>query len=247
MAAKRKALSSAYLPQIIFAEDETGVTVKAGRHRAHFPAGIELSGHSDKRTARERADEHAEFLLRSYGRDRPSYRFKYGQKGADNAEKYNERRAIAYAEWLAQRDGLTIPNEYKIKTRADWSGFYSATKTRKQTRSWSGTTEHAIYCKRIRAVEWGIESQVEHYNHRKDGRRGAWAYNEVKFEVLLRIEIPNWDFEPDEPVEEIITEDLTLAPVSPAIRIPARFLATSCLVAANDPLPVAPSCAIGVA
>jgi hypothetical protein len=239
MAAKRKALP---LPQIISEEDETGVTVMAGRHRARFPAGIELSRYSDKRPARERADEHSELLLRSFKGGRLSTRFKYSQKGAASADEYNERRAKEYARWLMKRDGIEMPTYGAGKCRVVWSGFYSATKTR-NVHHWDGNQIHQAYIRRIEAVEWGREE--EQYNERKNGRRGAWTHN--KWICELRINIPNWDFEPAEPVEEIIADEMPLARVAPAFRIPARFLATSCLVAANDPLPAAPSCAIRVA
>lgn len=59
-----------------------------------------------------------------------------------------------------------------------------------------------IHCRRVQAVEWGHDEEV--YNTRKDGRQGAYIY--TKFVAELRIEIPNWDFDPRQPVEEIDLE-----------------------------------------
>lgn len=112
----------------------------------------------------------------------------------DRDRKIDERRAKQYALWLAQRDGLAIPCG---ECRVEWAGIYSTTQTRK-VRSWNGVRTQAAYLPRIRAVEWGRMQPC--YNTRKDGRRGAWTHDE--FVAYLRIEIPHWDFEPTEPVEE---------------------------------------------
>lgn len=112
---------------------------------------------------------------------------------------YNAAQAVKYALWLAARDGVVIPAG--LTRRVVWSGIYSATKTR-NVHHWNGTQTQAAYLKRVRAVEWGREHEV--YNTRKDGKRGAWLYNEFRAE--LTIEIPNWDWEPKEPVEEIELE-----------------------------------------
>lgn len=130
-------------------------------------------------------------------------------RGDATADAYNERRAIDYAAWLANRDGLAVPAERNIKKRCDWSGIYSEVKTR-TGRHWDGNRftmkAQATYIKRIRAVEWGTESKEEVYNTRKDGRRGAWLHNITHFEVMLRVEIPHWDFEHPEPVEELLEQ-----------------------------------------
>ena len=102
-------------------------------------------------------------------------------------KSYNEGRAIAYAEWIAKRDGIQISNG---KIRCAWSGFYSAWSKRNQ-RFYGGAKEVELYCHRICAVEWGHEEEV--YNVRKDGRRGAWSHNQWVAES--RIDIPHWDFE----------------------------------------------------
>ena len=123
------------------------------------------------------------------------YRWHYDPRGSIDADAYNEKLARRYVEWLAERDGIKIPN--CPKSRVVWSGFYSASKKRKHKR-WSGEiVEQEAYCKRIQAIEWGRDE--ERYNTRKDGRRGAWSHNE--FMPDLRIEIPHWDFEP------IVTEE----------------------------------------
>lgn len=122
------------------------------------------------------------------------------------AEEYNARRAVQYAEWLAERDGLAVPAERNIKARCDWTGIYSKARTR-NSRRWDGSlSEQPAYLKRVRAVEWGTEWKEEVYNTRKDGKRGAWSHNLMHFDVLLRVEIPNWDFEHPEPVEELLEQ-----------------------------------------
>lgn len=113
-----------------------------------------------------------------------------------------ERKAQEYARWLAQRDGITLPSGL---IRVEW-GHHTSTWRRKNQHFWNGTREVAATERRIRAVEWGREVAV--YNERKDRRRGAWLYN--RFDVDVRIEIPNWDFDPPPPVEEII-EDAAIA------------------------------------
>jgi hypothetical protein len=125
--------------------------------------------------------------LAKYGMTRETYEAK--RQGGMDSKRYNEVRAIAYAKWLAERDGIELP---KMECRVVWSGFVSGSKTRKRTR-WDGSVEvNKAWCNRISAVEWGREHEV--YNTLKNGRRGAWLYNEFRAE--LTIEIPHWDFEP---------------------------------------------------
>lgn len=124
-----------------------------------------------------------------------------GFKASGTADEYNAGRARAYAEWLARRDGITIPKG--LKCRVEWSVFYHPTKKR-LAKGWNGPVEREVYCKRIQAVTWGREEQ--RYNSRKEGRRAAYSY--TVFVEELRIEIPNWDWCPAEPVE---TLDLELA------------------------------------
>ncbi len=121
-----------------------------------------------------------------------SYRWRYTASGT--ADEYNEKLASRYVQYLAARDGLKIPS---LKSRVVWSGFYSAWRTR-NVRSYSGASNQPVYCRRVQAIEWGHEE--ERYNERKDGRRGAWTHNE--FVPEFRIDIPHWDFEHPEPVEE---------------------------------------------
>lgn len=118
-----------------------------------------------------------------------------------DATQYNAAQALKYARWLAARDGVTIPAG--LKSKVVWSGVTSATKTR-NVHHWNGTRTQAAYLKRVQAVAWGRDHEV--YNTRKDGRRGAWLYNEFRAE--LTIEIPNWDWEPTEPVEQFELEEL---------------------------------------
>ena len=102
-------------------------------------------------------------------------------------DAYNEERAIAYAKWLAVRDGITIPKGYDSKTRIDWSGVY----------------EGRTYRKRIRAVEWGNRWTEEIYNTRKDGRRGAYSHTVEHFDAKLRVEIPHWAWLPAAPAHTV--------------------------------------------
>ena len=142
----------------------------------------------------------------------------------ESADRMNERHAIEYARWLAGRDGISIPQD--AAPRVDWS----------EVRELTGKSR-----KRARAVEFGRDV-TERTGH------GRNAYTSHRWDVAVRIEIPNWDFVPAEPVEEII-QDLAPVPVAPSFRIPARFLGSSCLapVPANDRRSVAPSCIIRVA
>lgn len=116
-------------------------------------------------------------------RHKLNYKWHYSQRGGLDNESYVKRCAIAYAEWLAARDGLQVPMGNSVKPRVDY-GLCVNVKGK--------------YASRPRAVEWGTE----------DGRRGAWSYTERRFEVLLRVEIPHWDWSPAEPVEETIREEI---------------------------------------
>jgi hypothetical protein len=140
--------------------------------------------------------------------DRKKYRVRHriipaytDVRNADEKRRADEKTAEAYARWLAARDGIALPTGCKV--RVEWSGVYSKFKTR-NVHHWSGTKTQEAYLKRIRAVSWGKDHEV--FNTRKDGRRGAWLYNEFRAE--LTIEIPHWDFEPAPPIEEIISEGI---------------------------------------
>jgi hypothetical protein len=98
--------------------------------------------------------------------------------------------AIAYAMWLAKRDGITIPTDCE-KPRAVWSGV-----NKLRGSKW-------IFERRIRAVSWGHEKDV--YNTRKNGKRGAFLYR--AFEAELTIELPHWDWQPEVFDESVILED----------------------------------------
>ena len=114
-----------------------------------------------------------------------------------SSNQYTEKLALRYVQWLAQRDGLTIPS--RLKSRCVWSGFTSKYKTRTiGAREWREARTQEAYCRRVQAVEWGREE--ERYATRKDGLRGAWTHNEWVAE--FRIDIPHWDFEHPEPVDE---------------------------------------------
>lgn len=161
--------------------------MEPGNHYTHGPL-------PRKRWVKEKTDKRCKL----------AYRWHYSQRGGEDDAAFNERRAIAYAQWLAARDGLTIPTDRGIKAKCHWDGIYSAIRKRK-SRRWDGSvSEQAAYLKRIRAVEWGTERKEEVYNTLKTGKRGAWLYNITHFDVQLRVEIPHWDWEPAEPQEELL-------------------------------------------
>jgi hypothetical protein len=114
--------------------------------------------------------------------DRVKYKTPSVNRKVGTSEEYNASRAIAYATWLAQRDGIELPKGYRIKARVDWSGVY----------------EGNTYRRRVQGVEWGTEYKEEKYNTRKNGRRGAYTHTVTNFDVALRIEIPNWNWMPTE-------------------------------------------------
>ena len=112
------------------------------------------------------------------------------------SDAFYRQQAIEYARWLAARDGVALPGRGEI--RVDWSAVESKTRKHKRT-GWDGVTrEFPIMERRIRSVSWGWEEP--RYFQRKDGRQGAWLHNE--FVAAVTIEIPNWDWQPDKPVEE---------------------------------------------
>jgi hypothetical protein len=101
-----------------------------------------------------------------------------------------EQAAIAYARWLAARDGIALPTS---RPRVEWSSVFNP-ETNKNER-------------RIRAVSWGREESV--FNTRKDGRRGAWSHN--AFVADVTVVIPNWSWQP-----QVFDETPALVPVSHA-------------------------------
>jgi hypothetical protein len=103
-----------------------------------------------------------------------------------------EQAAIAYARWLAARDGIALPTS---RPRVEWSGVNTLRGSK-----W-------IFERRIRAVSWGREESV--FNKRKDGRRGAWSHN--AFVADVTVPIPNWDWAP-----QVFDETPALVPVSHA-------------------------------
>lgn len=105
-------------------------------------------------------------------------------------DKACERRAILYAEWLARRDGITLPE--LTTRRAIWSGVPSAMRSR---------GGRPIHERRIYAISFGREEDL--YRIKKNGKRGArlgktWAEES-------RFDLPNWDFNPVLPVDEAAT------------------------------------------
>ncbi|PDT77196.1 hypothetical protein [Bradyrhizobium sp. C9] len=142
--------------------------------------------------------------------------------GGVSADDLNERHAIEYARWLARRDNADIP-----------SGTSPLI-------IWDGVTDAAgKWRKRARAVEFGTRRTT----HTGYGRNACTTHH---WDVAARIEIPHWDWQPAEPVEEITPEAVPV-PVAPSFKIPGRILRTSCLVPVLARVPVAPSCAIRLA
>jgi len=133
------------------------------------------------------------------------YKLKYKTRiihhSIETTDKYNERRAIEYAKWLAQRDGITIPDESVVQ--AEWTWFVSSYyKTRR--RFWNGTREVKKSTKRIKAVQWG-HNEIRHYN-RTDRHSSIYT----QFVADLTIPIPHWDFEhpPIDGIDTNISEDI---------------------------------------
>ena len=165
-------------------------------------------------------------------RHKLGYRFKYSRTaGTETADEMNERHAIEYARWLARRDGIEIPPG--TVARADWSGVTDAA---------------GKWRRRVEAVEFGRVREEWKIVGTGRSRRGEttkhWA-------CASRIEIPSWDWQPAEPVEEILPLDPVRDPapvVAPTFRVPARLLATTafnCVLPSRRP--VAPSCVIRLA
>jgi len=112
----------------------------------------------------------------------------------------SERHAYEYAAWLCQRDGREVPKGLH-HSRIVWGSVEIGTHTRK--RRWGGTQEISVTHARVQAIEWGHMREV--HNERKDGKQGAWLYNE--FVPEFRVDFPNWDFNPAEPQEEIVDDE----------------------------------------
>jgi len=117
----------------------------------------------------------------------------------DTARKIDERRAHEYAEWLCRRDGREIPD--CRTSRCVWNSVEIGEHQRK--RRWGGSQTVIVSSHRIQAVEYGHMREV--HNTRKDGKQGAWLYNE--FVAEFRVDLPNWDFNPTEPQEEIVDDE----------------------------------------
>ena len=134
----------------------------------------------------------------------PKYKTTYPAERRTDAEW--EETALTYARWLAAKRGIEVPQAglrgprsygYSMPTGVtyacvQWADVYEG-RTRKRTRKWSGEVVYVqIATRRIRAVQWGYERGV--YNTRKNGKQGAWLYNE--FVPELEIELPHWDWVP---------------------------------------------------
>jgi hypothetical protein len=94
--------------------------------------------------------------------------------GRASVKEYTAERAEIYARWLAQRDGVAIPNDYD-KVAAVWSSVGVPGKPRPEPR--------------VCAVTW-----TKHEWSARDGHTTT---------ELLRIAIPNWDWVPFMTEEQI--------------------------------------------
>lgn len=113
-----------------------------------------------------------------------SYKWRYPAEDSFARQERNRRQAIAYAQWLARRDGLAIPAQGTPELIT--SGVYVGRR----------------YEKRVKAVEWRTEERVPQYAPGKRGRR--WTHDEVVRNTHLRIDFPNWNWVPADPVEETL-------------------------------------------
>ncbi len=110
----------------------------------------------------------------------------------DDYRTIDESRGLAYARWLAQRDGTKLPTTGKIQY--EWDSVDSRTQFRTHYGRSSPRQEH-----RLRAIRWGRDEKV--YATRKDGKRGAFLYKQ--FVTDFRFELPHWDWNPEVPREEM--------------------------------------------
>lgn len=125
------------------------------------------------------------------GKPRRSYRW-HPDRWRDHSDEGWLDKALAYVHWLAKRDGVTLPeitSYHRVKVKAIWSYVFS--------KAVKGPQGQPVRERRIMAVAWGHEEKV--YYQRKDGKRGAHLGTE--FVEEYRFPLPNWDFNPDGPVE----------------------------------------------
>lgn len=98
------------------------------------------------------------------------------------AKEYNTWQAVAYAEWLAERDGVSIPKDCKVS--AVWGQVSVPGKAKPEAR--------------VRAVEWASNG----HQPRGEYVKRKWVMPDyVEGKVELTINIPHWDWVPSEPVE----------------------------------------------
>ena len=111
--------------------------------------------------------------------------------GAGNPVK---TRAIAYALWLARRDGINLT---AVKaSRLVETSIVDGTITRRQP-TWAGVREVPRLVNRCKAVEF-----LDYDNHGRSpiyysGGRAKHDPNYVEPSIIARIEIPNWDYVPN--------------------------------------------------
>lgn len=103
----------------------------------------------------------------------------------ESNDAYNMQLAIKYIEWMqATGRAPQRPNGCGTVTRAIWEHV-----------DIGGAKWYEGH--RVRAIKWGHMQDV--YTTRKDGRRGAFLYQE--FVEEFRVEIPHWNFV-HPPIEE---------------------------------------------
>lgn len=152
-----------------------------------------------------------------------SYRWHYKPLVGDAAKELNEWHAVEYVNWIAKRDGLTIP--LCPVQKIIWSGIYSAHETHTHRRYDGTLVKSPRYLHRIQAVAWGHNEEI--YNTRKNGQRGAYLY--TSFVEEFRIEIPHWDFEPAPAIEETISDDSELIVNAPSLLPELDYSPAECM------------------
>lgn len=114
---------------------------------------------------------------------KPRTRLADGPKGdLLTAKEYTAAKAVQYAAWLAERDGVAIPED--ARGFPVWGAVIVPHKKTPEPR--------------VKAVEWrAFEAKQSFYSARR-------TYKPDTGKLLVTIAIPHWDFVPDEPVEILL-------------------------------------------
>lgn len=122
---------------------------------------------------------------------KPRLRYRWRDESTAHSTAHSvdwwRNKALAYARWLAARDGVALPTNNQLKIKAVWRTVRSKTRGSFKTR--------CPRQRRIAAVAWGQDE--ERFFRRKDGQRGAYTHTE--FVEEFRFDLPNWDWVPDVP------------------------------------------------